>query len=100
MDPLIGFTLAHAEQASLHHLERIGFQVGENEKQAIFWRRERTVLVHRAPAGGAGFPIEAPRGEMRLESGFKGLDKLLKLCKGQAGEIQELRGTRLHIGEP
>ena len=43
LDPLIGFTLAHAEQASLHHLERIGFQVSEDEEQAIFWRRERTV---------------------------------------------------------
>jgi hypothetical protein len=27
-------------------------------------------------------------------------DELLKLCKGQAGEIQELRGARLHLGEP
>ena len=100
MDPLIGFTLAHAEQASLHHLERRGFQGDENEKQAIFWRRERTVLVHREPADGAGFPIEAPRGEMLLERGLKGLDELRKFCKGQAGDIQELRGTRLHIGEP
>ena len=50
--------------------ERIGLRVGENEKQVIFWRRERTVLVHREPTGGAGFPIEAPRYEMRLERGL------------------------------
>src|SRR5215468_5471304 len=98
MEPLIGFTLAHAEQASVHHLERISFQVSEDEEQAIFWRGERTVLVDREPAGAPRFPIEAPRGKMRLERGLKGLDELLKLCQGQAGEIQELCGARLHIG--
>jgi hypothetical protein len=49
---------------------RCRVKVGENEKQAIFWRQERTVLVHREPAGGTGFPIEAPRYEMRLERGL------------------------------
>ena len=37
---------------------------------------------------------------MRLERGLKGRDQLLKLVEGQAGEIQELRGAGLHIGEP
>src|SRR2546422_1937777 len=95
----MGFALTHAEQAALDHLERIGFQVGKDEEQAIFRRRKRAVLVHREPAGGPRFPIEAPRGQMRLVRGFKRRDQLLKLVEGQTGEIQELGWARLHIGE-
>jgi hypothetical protein len=69
--------------------ERIGLKVAKNEKQAIFWRRERTVLVHREPAGGSGFPIEAPSYKMRLERGLKRYDELLKLLARQASQIQE-----------
>ena len=98
MNPLISFALPHTEQAALHHLERIGFQVDQNEEQAIFRRRERTVLVHREPAGPR-FPIEAPRGEMRLERGLKGRDEELKLVEHETGQIQELRGAGLHVGE-
>src|SRR5215468_6985128 len=36
----MGFALTHAEQAALDHLERIGFQVGKDEEQAIFRRRK------------------------------------------------------------
>jgi hypothetical protein len=39
MDPLVGLALAHAEQASVHHLEGIGLEVDQNEEQAIFRRR-------------------------------------------------------------
>jgi hypothetical protein len=39
MDPLVGLALAHAEQASVHHLEGIGFEVDQDEEQAIFRRR-------------------------------------------------------------
>src|SRR5499433_601558 len=99
MDPLIGFALAHAEQAPLDHLERIGFQVREDEEQAIFRRRERTGLVHREPTGGARFPIEAPHCKMLLERRLKGRDEELKLVERQAGEIEELCRARLHIGE-
>jgi hypothetical protein len=99
VDPLIGFALTHAEQAPLHHLERIGLQVGEDEEQSIFWGRERTVLVHREPTGGAQFPIEAPHCKMRLERRLKGRDEELKLVERQAGEIEELCGASLHIGE-
>ena len=66
----------------------------------IFRRRERTVLIHREPAGGPRFPIEAPRGKMRLERGLKGRDEALKLVERQAGEIEELCRAGLHIGEP
>jgi hypothetical protein len=83
----------------MHHLERIGFQVGKNEEQAIFRRRKRTVLVHGKPVGGPRFPIETPRRQMRLVRGFKRRNQLLKLVEAQTGEIQELGGARLHIGE-
>src|SRR5262245_25414301 len=38
MNPLIGFALSHAEEASLHHLKAVGLQVRKNEEQAIFRR--------------------------------------------------------------
>src|SRR5262249_16106800 len=95
----IGFALAHAEQASLDHLEGIGLEVDQNEEQAIFRRRERTVFVHREPAGGPRFPIEAPRGKTRMERGLKGRDEALKLVERHAGEIEELCRAGLHIGE-
>ena len=43
---------------------------------SIFWRREQTVLVHREPARGLRFPIEAPCGEMRVERRLEGRDQL------------------------
>ena len=67
MNPLMRFALTHAEQASLDYLERIGFEVDQNEEQSLFRGRERTVLVDREPARGPWLPIEAPRGEMRVE---------------------------------
>ena len=36
VNPLIGLALAHAEQASLHHLEGVGLQIREDEEQPIF----------------------------------------------------------------
>ena len=99
MDPLIGFALAHTEQAPVHHLEGISLEVGENEEQAIFRGRERTVLVHRGPAGGPRLPIEAPRGHMRLERRLKRRDEALKLVERHAGEIEKLCRAGLHIGE-
>jgi hypothetical protein len=37
---------------------------------------------------------------MRVERRLKRRDQLLKLVESQAGEIQELRGAGLQIGEP
>jgi hypothetical protein len=74
VDPLIGFALAHAEQAPVHHLKHIGLQVDQNEEQAIFRGRERTVLIDGKPADDPRLPIEAPRGEMRVERRLKGRD--------------------------
>src|SRR5256885_1295580 len=79
VDPLMRFALAHAKQASLEHLERVGLQVGQDEEQPIFWRREGTVFIHAKLASGPGFPIEAPRRHMGLEGGLKGQHQLLQL---------------------
>jgi len=95
----MGLALAHAEQPSLDDLERIGLQIDQEKQQPILRRRQRTILVGRVPPGGARFPIEAPVGHVALERGLKGWDQLLKLVEGQAGEIQELRRARLHIGK-
>jgi hypothetical protein len=37
---------------------------------------------------------------MRLERGLEGREKLVKLVKSQAGEIQEFRGAGLHVSKP
>jgi hypothetical protein len=100
MAPLIGFALAHAEQAALHHLEAVGLQVSEQEEQPVFGRREGTVLVYAKSACGPGFAIKAPPSHMRLEGGLEGRDHLVKRVKSQAREIQELCRARLHIGTP
>jgi hypothetical protein len=100
VNPLIGFALTHAEQASLDHLEAVGLQVREQEEQPIFGGRQGTVLVHAKLTGSAGFPIQAPRGHMGLERRLKGRDQLLKLVERQTRKIQELRGAILHVGEP
>jgi hypothetical protein len=93
VNPLIGLTLPHAEQASLHYLEGRGLEVSEQEEQPIFRRRQGAVLVDGKLAGRPGLPIEAPRRHMRLERRLKGWDEGLKLVEGQAREIQELRGA-------
>src|SRR5215831_9104290 len=63
----------------------------------IFWRRQGTVFVDGKLAGGARFAIQAPCSHMSLERGLERRKQLLKLVEGQAGEIQELCGTSLHI---
>jgi hypothetical protein len=44
-------------------------------------------------------PIKAPRRYMRLKRGLKRRYQLLKFVARQAGQIQELRRTLLHVGE-
>ena len=67
MEPLIGLTLAHPEQAPLHHLEAVRLQVGQNEEQPVFGGRQGAVLLHAKLAGSPRFPIEAPGRHMGLE---------------------------------
>jgi Domain of unknown function (DUF4277) len=69
---LIGFALAHAEQTSLNDLEAVRLQVREQEEQPVFRRREGAVFVDGKLAGGAGFPIEAPRRHMGVERSLEG----------------------------
>ena len=47
-----------------------------------------------------GFSIEAPRRHMRVERRLEGWNQVLKLVEGQAGQIQELHGAGLQLGEP
>src|SRR5215470_4820030 len=98
MNPLIGFTLPHAEEASRDDLEAVRLQVREDKEQTIVRRGERTVLVDGKLACRPGFPIEAPRGHIRLERRLKGRDQKLKLVERQTRQIQELCGAILHVG--
>jgi hypothetical protein len=100
MNPLIRFALDHPEQAPLYHLKRIRFEVGEDEEQPIFRRRQGAVLVHGKPASGPRLPIHPPRRHPGLERSLEGRDQLLKLVERQAGEIQELHRAGLQVNEP
>src|SRR5215831_14498273 len=99
MNPLIGFALAHAEEASLHHMERVSLYIGQNKQKPVLRGWQGAVLIHAKLAGGPGFPIEAPRCHMRVERCLEGWNQVLKLVEGQAGHIQELHRAVLHVGE-
>jgi hypothetical protein len=99
VNPLIGLALVYPEQPSLHHLEGIGLQVGQDTQQPIFGRRQRTVLIGGLPAGHARPPIEAPLGHMSLKCGLKRRDHAPKLIQGQTGQIQHLKRAGLEVGE-
>src|SRR5215831_16989676 len=100
MNPLMRFALPHAEHASLDDLERRRFQVGENKQQPVFGCPQGTVSIDGKSACGARFAIKAPRRHPCVKRRLKGRDELLKLVEGHTGEIQELCGARLQIGEP
>jgi hypothetical protein len=92
--------LAHPEQPSLHHLERIRLQVDQEKQPPILRRGHRTVRLGRVPAGGTRPPIEAPVRHRRFERGLKGGNQALKLVHGETGHIQDLRRALLELGEP
>ena len=96
----MGLALAHPEPAPVHHVERIRFQGDQDTQQPIFRRGQRRVLLRRVPAGGARLPIEAPSGHMGLEHALKDRDQPPKLVQRQTGQIQDLRGAGLDVGEP
>src|SRR3989442_14030458 len=100
MNPLIGFALDHPEQAPMHDLERIRFQVDQDEQEAIFRRWQEAVLVHAKLASGPRLPIHPPRRHTGVERGLEGRDQLLKLVEGHAGEIQERHRAGLQVSEP
>ena len=84
----------------MHHLERIGLEVGEYEEQPIFWCRQGAVFVDGKLTSSPGFPIHAPRRHPSVERRLEGRDQLLKLVEPQAREIQELHRAGLQVGEP
>jgi hypothetical protein len=100
VNPSIGFALNHPEQASLHDLARIRFQVDQDKQEPIFRCRQGAVLVHGEPAGRPRFPIYPPRRHPGVECRFEGRNQLLKLVKRHAREIQKLRRARLQLGKP
>src|SRR5215813_13924073 len=51
---LIGFALTHAEQASLHHLERVSLYIGQNKQKPVLRGWQGAVLIHAKLAGGPG----------------------------------------------
>jgi len=100
VNPSIGFALNHPEQAPLHDLERIRFQVDQDKQEPIFRCREGAVLVHGKPASRPRLPIHPPRRHPGLEGSFEGRDQVLKLVKRHAREIQKLHRARLQLGKP
>src|SRR5215468_7051128 len=89
VNPLIGLALDHAEEAPVHHLEGVGFEIDEDEQEPVFRGREGAVFVDGKPARGPRFPIHLPGRHPGVERGLEGWDQLLKLVERQAGEIQE-----------
>jgi hypothetical protein len=100
MNPLMGFALDHPEQAPLHHLERRGFEVDQDEQEPIFRCRKGAVVVDGKPASSPRFPIHLPRRHPGVKRGLEGRDQLLKLVERQAGQIQERHRAGLQLGEP
>lgn len=100
MNPLMGFTLTHAEQPSLHNLQGIGLQIDQDKEPSILGCRQRTVRVRRIPARDAGLPIETPVGHMGLKGSLKGWDQLPQLVHGETGQIEHLCRAGLELDEP
>ncbi len=96
----MGFPLHHTKQAPVDHLEGVGLQGGEHEKQPIFRRRQGAVFVHGKPTSDPRLSIHPPRRHPGVERGLEGRDQLLKLLKRHTREIQELQRARLQLGKP
>jgi hypothetical protein len=99
MTPVMGLTLAHPTQPPRHDLPRGGFQVDQETHQPILRRWEWTVLIGRLATGGAWLPLEPPAGHMGLEGGFEGWHSRLQLVHRETGQVQDLRGAGLDVGE-
>jgi len=92
-------TLVHPEQPPLHHLERRGFQGGQDQQESIRGRGQRTVFIGGLPARRARPPIKAPLGHRGLKGRLKRRDHAPKLLQGQTGQIQPLKRAGLEVGE-
>jgi len=69
VEPRMGFSLHHAEQAPWTTWKRAGFHIGQNKIEPILQRSQWTVLVHGKPTSGPRFPIHPPRRHTELECG-------------------------------
>jgi hypothetical protein len=85
LEPLMGFALAQAKPAPLHHVERRGLQGNQDTQQPILGGRQRTVPVGGVPPGGARLAIQAPVGHTGLECRLKGRDQLVKRLHDETG---------------
>jgi hypothetical protein len=86
--PLMRWALAHAQQAPLSHLERLGLKGDQHAEPSSVLRGHGTVLGDCEPAGDARLPIEAPHDEMCLARRLEGRDELLTRIERQAGQSQ------------
>ena len=93
MNPLIRFALAHAEQASVHHLEGISLEVGEQEEQPVFRGGQGASHIDGEATGRPGFPSSCPAAICAWNAASKGGTRTSNSSEGQAGEIQELHGA-------
>ena len=57
MNPLVRIRLTHPEELSLHLLNGILFQVGQNEEQFVCERGQWTGVIRTIAATCAGVPI-------------------------------------------
>jgi hypothetical protein len=57
MNPLVRIRLRHPKELALHLLDRILFQVSQDEEQLVGRRSERTAFIRRVAAAHAGLPI-------------------------------------------
>ena len=57
MNPLVRIRLRHPKELSLHLLDRILFQVSQDEEQLVGRRWERTGFIRTVAAARAGLPI-------------------------------------------
>jgi hypothetical protein len=82
MNPLVRIRLGHPKELSLHFLDGILFQVGQDEEQLVGRRWERTGFIRTVAAAGAGLPINRAvmhvghkslleRGQQSLKFGFR-----------------------------
>jgi hypothetical protein len=100
MNPVLGFALAPAAEASLEHGQRGRLHGGQHKPQAILRSRQGTMMVHATRARSPGGAIEAPCGHRRLERRRTGQDEELKRGERQAGASKALWWARLQIGAP
>ena len=77
-----------------------GLERGEPAESSSCRRRQGAGLGHRTPAGGPGWPREAPRCSRRLARGRKGRDQGLQRVAGHPGALQERPGAGLQGRAP